>query len=481
MRTLKSITALGLLATILPGCVVGPDYRRPEVAAPTAWKEAAVASRTNTAVLPPEWWRVFGDPDLDAYEARAVAANQDLKHAVARVTEARALARVSRAARYPEITAGSSYSHDRSSGNAEPVPPTLEADTFRSTFDLGYELDVWGRVRRSIEAADADTSAVAAEFRVVLLTLTADVARHYQSIRALDDEARVVEATVAVRRDAVQLQTTRYQAGLINEVDVTRARTELATVEAEGHAIRRARAAMEHALAVLCGVPPAEFTVAVRSGPPTPPEMPPGLPSSLLQRRPDIVSAERGLEAANARIGVAKAAFFPTIKLTGAAGVASADLGTLVNWPSRLASFGPSVSVPVFQGGRNRANLKAAEARREQALATFRGSVLNAFREVEDSLSDLATLAAQAEAVSRAVASARDTVTLASERYQRGLSSYLEVVDAERAALQAERQNTQLRGQRAVATILLAKALGGGWDAASDTDPNLGADAEATP
>jgi len=262
----------------------------------------------------------------------------------------------------------------------------------------------------------------------------------------------------------VRLQETRNQAGLINEVDVTRARTELANVEAELHATTRSRALVEHALAVLCGQPPGNFSVAATASSITPPEVPAGLPAALLQRRPDIVVAEQLLQASSARIGVAKAAFFPTIKLTGTAGLASADLGTFLNWPSKVWSVGPSISVPIFEGGRNRANLKATEARYEQSVASYRGTILNAFRDVEDALSDLSSLSAQSEAVNRALISARDTAALANERYQKGLSSYLDVVDAQRTALQAERQETQLRGQRAISTILLAKALGGGWE-----------------
>ena len=264
--------------------------------------------------------------------------------------------------------------------------------------------------------------------------------------------------------DTVGLQETRAQAGLINEVDVSRARTELANVEAELHAITRSRAQIEHALAVLCGQAPGDFVLVPNPLDVQSPNIPVGLPSELLQRRPDIVEAEQRLEAESARIGVAKAAFFPTIKLTGAAGLASADLGTLVDWPSRIWSIGPSIHVSIFEGGRNKANLKAAEARYEQSIATYRGTVLNAFREVEDSLSDLAALSQQSAAVSRALLSARDTAALANERYEKGLSNYLDVVDAQRAVLQAERQDTQLRGESAVATILLAKALGGGWE-----------------
>lgn len=473
-RTLLLTTSLFLL--LAAGCVVGPNYTRPSVPAQPGWKEQPAT--TNTATLPPEWWKVFNDAGLDTLEAQAVAANQDLKRAVARVTEARAVARVSQADLYPGVSANGAYSRDRRSRNQPIVPgQPLETDTFSSSFDLSYELDLWGRVRRSVEAAKADAAAVATDLQVVLLTLTADVARNYQSLRSLDAERRVIEATIALRRDAVKLLTTRYQAGLINEVDVTRARTELANVEAELHAIIRSRAQVEHALAVLCGQPPAGFAVAAIESSVEPPVIPAGLPSTLLERRPDLVEAEQMLQAASARIGVAKAAFFPTLKLTGAAGLASADLGSLVEAPSRVWSVGPSVHLPVFEGGRNRANLKAAEARHEQSIAKYRGAVLNAFREVEDALSDLGTLSAQGEAVNRALLAARDTAALANERYVRGLSNYLEVVDAQRSALQAERQVTQLRGQRVTATILLAKALGGGWERPDAADSTRRADA----
>lgn len=454
---------LGLAILSSTGCVVGPDYSRPTTPGQTSWKESPAA--TNQAVLPREWWRIFDDPQLDALESQAISANQDLKIAAARVAEARALARVSASELYPTIGAGAGYTRSRLSENRQNGPEHhLESDDFVHSFDLSYELDIWGRVRRSMEAANAEAAAIGTDLEVVLLTLTADVARHYHLLRSLDNERVVIEATINLRRDAVQLQGTRNQAGLDNQVDLTRARTELANVEAELHAINRARAQLEHALAVLCGQPTGVFSIAQRATHWGVPHVPAGLPSTLLERRPDIVEAEQFLQSASAQIGVAKAAFFPTIKLTGAAGLASADLGTLINWPSRIFSIGPSIHVPIFEGGRNRANLAAAEARFEQTLGRYRGTILNAFREVEDALSDLSTLAAQSEAVSRALRSARDTVSLATERYQRGLTSYLEVVDAERLALQAERQEVQLRGQRAVSTILLAKALGGGWN-----------------
>ncbi len=469
VRTLKraearapiAIFALTISVALFAGCKVGPDYSRPTTAAPTSWKEGATA--TNATVLPEHWWTIFNDAELEALEAQAVAANQDLKRAVARVTEARALARASKADLYPSISANGSYTRSRLSENRDNTAPKLETDDYSHSIDLSYEVDVWGRVRRTVEASNADAAAVAADLQVVLLTLTADVARNYQSLRSLDNERLVIEATIALRKDTLQLQETRNKAGLINEVDVTRARTELANVEAELQAVIRSRAQTEHALAILCGRAPANFSVAAKPTSIVPPEVPAGLPSQLLQRRPDVVEAEHNLAADCARSGIAKAAFFPTIKLTGAAGMASADFGSLADWPSRFAQFGPSISMPIFQGGRNKANLKAAEARYEQSTASYRGTVLNAFREVEDALSDLSTLTTQGEAVTRALSAARDTASLANERYEKGLTSYLDVVDAQRVALQAERQDAQLRGQRAVSTILLAKAIGGGW------------------
>ncbi len=465
---LPAILAVLCAGTILTGCVSGPNYARPSTPSQPDWKERpadAANSGTNSVHLPPDWWQVFNDLELNALQAQALEANQDLKRAVARVTEARAIARMSEAELYPTISGGAGYSYNRYSENrGVPGQQGLTTDDFVTSVDLDYELDLWGRVRRSVEAARADAHAVATDFQVVLLTLTADVARDYYLIRSLDAEKLVIEATILLRRDSLQLQQTRFQAGLINEVDVTRARTELANVEAELYAITRARAHTEHALAVLCGQSAGGFSVAARESLIPSPEIPAGLPSELLQRRPDIVQAEQRLQADSARIGVAIAAFFPTIKLTGAAGLASADLGTLVDWPSRIWSVGPSIHVPIFEGGRNRANLAATEARHEQSIAAYRGTILNAFREVEDALSDLASLSSQSAAVDRALLSARDTTALANERYRTGLSNYLDVVDAQRAALQAERQQIQLRGQRAVSTILLAKAVGGGWN-----------------
>lgn len=463
MNAFCKMTVVLATSWMLAGCAVGPNYERPSVPQQAHWKESE--ARPSTVVLTPAWWRSFEDADLDALEEQAVAANQDLQGALARVREARAIHRASRAELYPALSSSQSYTRSRWSENRANTPPgDPESDDFSASFDLSYELDLWGRVRRGAEAAKGEAAAVTWDLQSVQLTLTADVARSYCLLRSLDEERGVVETTIELRADEVRLQESRHRAGLIHEVDLMRARTELAGARADLQAILRARSQMEHALAVLCGQPAGQFTVARRSAVVSPPAIPAGLPSSLLERRPDILAAEERLKAASARIGVAKAAFFPTVKLTGTAGLASADLGTLFTWPSKVGSVGPSIHVPIFEGGRNRANLKGAEARHEQALAGYRAAILTAFREVEDALSDLDTLLAQSEAVADALRSARDTATLATERYAQGLSSYLDVVDARRAALDAERSQAQLRGQQAVSTILLAKAIGGGWE-----------------
>jgi outer membrane protein, multidrug efflux system len=476
MKKHHTILAASLCLLPLSSCTVGPDYVRPSAPEQSSWKGRSNPSTARA--LPSAWWRVFKDAELNQLEEQAIAASQDLHIAVARVTEARAFARVAKADQYPSLTAGGSYSRNRASANSPEFPdgaprPALESNDYRASFDLSYELDLWGRVRRNTEAANADAQSAASDMQVVLLTLTADVARNYCQLRSLDSEKSVLESTIAMRRDEVHLQKTRAQGGLNNALDETRAQSELATAEADLQSIVRQRSQVEHALAVLCGKPAGEFMVRANPSNVPPPHIPVGLPSSLLQRRPDIAKAEQQMQASNARIGVAKAAFFPTISLTGSAGFASADLGSFLNWPSRMWSAGPGIHLPIFDGGKNKANLGAATARYEQSVAHYRGVILQSFREVEDALSDLRTLAEQTAAAERAVTASQETASLAAERYRTGLTNYLDVVDARRAVLQAERQDRQLRGQQAVSTILLAKALGGGWERPGSTSPQV--------
>jgi multidrug efflux system outer membrane protein len=451
-------------SAFLIGCSVGPNYERPLANVPANWKEDGSQKEKSIS----QWWKVFGDENLNAIEEQALQENQNLKRAASRVTEARAIARIIEADFFPDLKADPSFARSRASANrANPTPfrqTGFTSSNFKVPFDLSYEIDIWGRVRRSFEASVAEAEAVAAVYRTVWLTLTSDLAQNYFLLRALDAEKVILERTRATRQESLEIARARYQAGLVSNVDVTRAETELATTEAEIPDITRRRAELEHAIALLCGKAPADLSLAFNPIDLLPPKIPAGLPSELLERRPDILEAERLMAATSAKIGVATAAFFPSVRLTGTAGFESAELSSFFDWQSRIWSFGPSVSIPIFQGGRNTANLKAAEARYEQAVAEFRHRTLIAFREVEDALVNLRSRSEQAEVQARAITSARETTALVKIRYKEGLINYNEVADVERLQLQTERAATQILGQRLAYTIVLVKALGGGWN-----------------
>lgn len=468
------LSALLLLVTRLDAgpLTVGPDYRRPTNPVPDAYKAADLGEwkqgRPLDHVPKGAWWEIFGDTTLDDLERRATGSNQELKAAVTRVDQARATARVARSELLPGLDANPSWRRERFSPNQVPDFGDITANTFRAPLDLSYEIDLWGRVRRGFEGARAEAAASVAAFHNVLLTLQADVAQNYFALRALDAEIATVVSTVVLRKEQVQLVRSRFEGGIGNELDVARAETELATAEAEAASLAKRRAELENALAILVGENPATFELAALDDAntnwnPKPPEVPAGLPADLLERRPDVAEAERQLAAANARIGVAKAAFFPVLRLTGSGGYVSGDIDNLFNWESRVWSIGPSISLPIFAGGRNRATYKRSQAAFEETVAKYRQRILVAFGEVENSLAGIHHLSHQAAAQGRAVASARRAAELATERYRAGIVSYLEVVDASRATLQTERANAQIAGQRLIATTQLVKALGGGW------------------
>lgn len=452
---------------------VGPDYTRPPVAAPAAfrdadslgsWKTAAPADTASRG----EWWKLFADPSLDALETRALAANQDLRAAAARVEQARAAAGLARSTYWPQLAVAPSVSRERTSSTTDNVVPDTLTTTYRAPLVASWELDLFGRVRRLHESARADADASAATFESVRLALTAEVAATYFSLHGLDREFTLLRDTVALRRRALELVATRLRSGTAAEFDLARAETELATAEADAAALSNRRAALQNSLAVLVGQPASEFDLSTLNAQlSTIPAVPSGLPAELLERRPDIAAAERALASANARIGVAKAAFFPAISLTGGAGFASGDIDRLFNSDSRAWSIGPSLYLPIFQGGRNRANLERSRAAYDESVAQFRQRVLVAFREVQDALTATQLLAEQSAAQDRALTSARRAVTLAQTRYDAGFVAYLEVIDAQRTALATERASVQLAALRLNTGVALIKALGGGWSATS--------------
>ncbi len=459
-----------LLALLFTSCVSGPNFLRPKDKLPGQWKEGKGSASSKP--LPDEWWKRFGSDKLNALVKQALAANQDLKAASARVDTARALIGAKRSEWFPQLNLGGSASKQRISeatiGANLPPGLALPADAlvrqnYRASLEASYELDLWGRVKRGVESARASAKSADDTLAAQRLMLAAEVARNYFLLRSLDAQMQILRDTIKLREDALKLQKSRFEGGMANETDVSRSRTEHELARADLAALERTRGSTEHALAVLCGQMPSSFHIAAGSGAPTPPHIPVGLPSELLERRPDIRAAEAKLIAANADIGVAKADFFPSFKLLGSGGFESLSTSTFLDWENRALSIGPSVTLPIFNGGKLRASLRAAKSRYEESLAQYRQAVLIGLREVEDSLLDLRSFASQRAAIAAALTAADDTAKLARVRYDKGLASYFEVVEADRTVLITRLALAQLDGQRAVSSVLLAKSLGGGW------------------
>ncbi|MDB6038259.1 MAG: transporter, hydrophobe/amphiphile efflux family [Verrucomicrobiales bacterium] len=466
-----AIIALLLLPVTLEAgpLTVGPDYRKPTNAVPAQFRDVGASSWKMGAPADSfakgKWWEVFEDTTLNDLEEAATSHNQSIKAALARVDQARASARVSRSQLFPNLNFDPNLVRQKYSPNQVPNFGDVTANTYTVPLDLSYEIDLWGRVRRGFEGARADAQAGAADFFTALLSVQSEVAQNYFTLRSTDNQRGIVRDTLKLRQEAYDVIKSRADAGTGNELDVARARTELITTESELLGLERSRSQLENAIAVLTGRLAPEFTL-VDTGHyhPAVPEVPAGLPAELLERRPDVASAERQLAAANARIGVAKAAFFPSLRLTASGGYVSGELDTLFNWDSHVWSIGPSLSLPIFAGGRNRAGLARARAVYDEAIAHYRQDVLVAFAEVQENLSGLKFLADQSTVTERATASAVEAARLARVRYDAGIVSYLDVVEAERTALQVRRESARVQGQRRIATVQLVKALGGGWD-----------------
>jgi len=466
---------------LLAGCNLTPKFQQPQVEVPGAFRQAALAlppeergswKRAEPAEAQPrgEWWKTFRDPVLDQLIADASAASPALAAAASRVTQARALLGISRADRSPELSAGVGFFNSRFSPSSQGLPQDTNMPSrtvWRAQGALSYEFDLFGRVSSNIAAARKDLAGQEASFRSVTLALHADIARTYFQVREADRDVVLLMEGQRLRRAALRLVLIRREAGAISELDVTRAQGELAATTAELEAARGVRDRLETALAVLVGRPPAALAVAPQAPAYRIPVIPPGLPSSLLERRPDVVAAQAALEAANARIGVAKAAFFPQVRLTAIGGFEADELGDVLKWNSRTwilgPFFGPLVSVPILDGGRNRANLKRVRAQYEEAVANYRQQVLVAFGDVEDSLAGLRALDGQARALFEAVDAVRRATRIAQARYDAGAVGYLDVIDAQRTQLDAERQANRVLGAQAQGTVALIRALGGGW------------------
>jgi NodT family efflux transporter outer membrane factor (OMF) lipoprotein len=454
-------------AVVLSGCAVGPRYSRPSAQVPPAYKETPPDWKTaqpSDQVARGKWWELFADPQLNALEERIAVSNQNLKAAQAQFLEARAQLHLSRADYYPTATAGVSASRNRLSAN-RPLNSSIDDYTdLVLPVDVSYEADVWGRVRRTVEAARAQAQATAGDLESVNLSLHADLASDYFQLRSLDAEEQLLQSTVKAYQQALKLTEDRYHGGVASAVDVAQAQTQLESTRAQALDVGVQRAEFEHAIAVLAGEPASTFSLPVSPLVNPPPAIPPGLPSELLERRSDVAAAERRMAAANAQIGVAKAAYYPLLSLTGVAGLEGTRLTTWFLGPSAFASAGASAVVTVFDVGRRRAVSDQAKAGYDQTVANYRETCLTAFQEVEDNLAALRILADEAATQDAAVAAAEHSLELSTNRYKGGVANYLEVTTAQSAALTDQRVAVEILGRRVTSAVLLIKALGGGWD-----------------
>ena len=470
-RTSATMCALAVLAS---ACTMGPDYVKPGVSVPAGYKEAS-ADGTSWKVAQPgdrasrgKWWAVYNDPLLNALQDVLTSSNQDLRVAESRYVQARALVEGARGSYLPTVTAGASVSRFRKSRNAynNTASNIGPANEFALPLDVSWELDVWGRVRRAVESSEASAQAFAADLETVRLSLQAELAVNYFLLRGIDTERQLLERTLVAYRKAHELTMNRHEGGIASDADVAQTETQLRTAEAQTVNLRVQRAQLEHAIAVLIGKAPAEFSLPQIGLDSLPPQVPLAMPSALLERRPDIASAERQMASANAQIGVAKAAFYPTIAIGATAGLQSQKASNWLDWPSRFWSVGPSAALTLFDGNRRRAVSDQARAAYDGTVAAYRQTVLNAFQEVEDNLAELGILAEEAQIQDAAVNASRRSVAQITNRYEAGAASYLEVVVAQTFALTNERSAVDISRRRMMASVRLVKAMGGDWSVA---------------
>jgi NodT family efflux transporter outer membrane factor (OMF) lipoprotein len=476
VRTTSGARAMLLLAAtiFLAGCAVGPNYKRPAAPSATKWDIAEPwrESTPKDSLPKGQWWTVFHDEDLNALETQALSANQTIKISIARLEQARAIAAIQVATLFPTLSTSPGVTRQRLSGNrpTNGVPITLKPvtqNTFAVPFTVSYEVDLFGRRRRSIEAAEAAYQANAADVENVRLLVTSQLAGDYFNLRELDSEVQILTRTVEALQKGLDLVNSRHTGGVASGLDVAQEETLLHTTRTQAVLLQQQRKQFEDAIAVLVGQPAPDFHVAPRVLDAEPPTLDAGLPSDLLERRPDIAEAERLMATANAQIGVAQAAYYPSLPLFAQGGWQAADIAKLANAGSAFWALGANVAQEIFTGGARRAELQFARAGYDANVANYRQAVLAAFQEVQDEITGLSVLIQAQQTQQQAVDAARRTLDISTSRYSGGLVSYLDVVTAQRDLLSDEQQLAVIRGQRLVSSVLLVKALGGGWDASS--------------
>jgi NodT family efflux transporter outer membrane factor (OMF) lipoprotein len=478
-----------MLLALMAGCTVGPLYRRPAVSTPPAYKErpadAAAADATaaatgqwklaqpRDAALQGNWWEMFQDPELNSLEQRVSVSNQNIAAAFAAFVQSRALVKQARSQYFPTLTAGASATRAHTPTTAVtttgtsgvPVGASGNYDDFSLPFDASWVPDLWGRVRNTVRSQTAAAQASAAELQFTRLTAQADLAVDYYELRSQDSLQKLLDDTVSAYQQSLQLTRALYETGIDDDVAVAQAEVQLQTTIAQATNAAIARAQYEHAIALLVGAPASSFSVPVEPLTADPPAIPVGLPSQLLERRPDIAQDERLMAQANAQIGVAKAAYFPTLTLSAAAGFESASLSNWLRWPSRFWSVGPSLAETLFDAGLRRATVEQYRAAYDQSVATYRQAVLAAFQQVEDNLAGLRILSQERGQQDAAVAASQRYVQIENERYRLGIDPYLNVVSAQTALLSNQQTAITLRLQQLTDSVQLIEALGGGWDA----------------
>jgi len=478
MKRLLVLTSVCSFSLLVNGCMVGPKYVKPTVATAPAFKEQPPESlkevdgwkpaQPGDQTLRGKWWEIFGDSQLNSLEEELTVSNQNLKVSEARFRQARSMIRFNRSAEFPTISTSPSVVNERYSTNQPYFPAQYSNNgtgNFTLPFDLSYEVDLWGRVRRTVSASREEAQASAADLQTASLSLHAELAADYFELRSADSQKTLLDETVKAYADMVELTGALFDGGGAGESDVVQARTQLDTTRVQDTDIGVMRAQYEHAIAILIGKPPAELAIAPRSKPFEPPAIPVGLPSQLLERRPDIASAERRVAEANEGIGIARAAYFPSLTIGGAVGLQSRHISNLFTWPSRFWAMGPQASEIIYDGGRRRAGVEQAQANYDATVATYRETTIEAFQQVEDNLAALRILAQEATQEQQAVQEAQHNVRLFTDLYQGGADPYLEVVTAQTTLLFNQRNEIDILRRQMDASVLLIKAIGGGWNA----------------
>lgn len=461
------LATLLALSLALTACTLGPDYQRPQLQTPAQFKqiEGWTQAQPGDALARGSWWQLYGDAELNALVERLNVSNQNLAASEAQYRQARALVRGARAAFYPSLS--SSAGATRSSQGSGTTSTDSSTSGVSKSYDLSlnatWELDIWGKLRRSLESSRAGFEASAADLAALKLSLQAELVQNYLQLRVLDDQQRLLDATVAAYARSLKLTENQYNAGIVPKSDVSQALTQLKSTQAQAIDLKWQRAQLEHAIAVLIGVPPSELSIAVREQLPTLPEIPVALPSQLLERRPDVAAAERRVMAANAEIGVAEAAWYPDLSISASGGYRGSSFADWIELPNRFWSLGPQLALTLFDGGARSAELERSEAVYDQTVAQYRQSVLDSFREVEDYLVQLRVLQDEAVVQQEALSAARESLRLIENQYRAGTVDFNSVVNVQATALSNERSTLSLLGNRLTTSVQLIAALGGGW------------------